>query len=86
MIVLQFSPNILPPCQVGVPYSQQISLAGFDEPVRFLLDNHDEPPTGLGLELTGLLSGTPSAQAPGNKPFKVNAINGNNEIVATHQY
>ena len=60
---LQVSTEV-PPAQVGVAYSDQLSVSGGTAPYTWSLGSGSELPAGLNLSPSGLLSGTPTAGGP----------------------
>jgi len=59
----------LPGGSVGVPYSYQLRVAGGTPGYTFALSSPAQPPAGLTLSASGLLSGTP--QQSGNYPLEL---------------
>jgi large repetitive protein len=59
----------LPNASAGVAYSQQIAVSGGTTPYRFSISG--SVPSGLILDVNGLLSGTPTQSAVGTSSFTV---------------
>lgn len=54
------SPSSLPAATRFTPYSQQISTNNGSAPYTYVIVGSNQPPTGITLSMSGLLSGTPT--------------------------
>lgn len=60
---LVFTTTSLPDATIGLPYNQAISATGGTAPYSFFISSAQQPPAGLALSTSGVISGTPSATA-----------------------
>jgi uncharacterized protein (TIGR03437 family) len=74
----------LPNASTGVAYSQQIAVSGGATPYRFSISG--ALPSGLFLDVNGLLSGTPAQSAVGTFSFTVGATDKLNVESATKTF
>ncbi|MBZ5535409.1 MAG: FG-GAP-like repeat-containing protein [Acidobacteriia bacterium] len=58
--VLSISPNSLPDARVGSSYNQSLVANGGSAPYGYTLDTYSGLPAGLTLDVTGVISGTPT--------------------------
>jgi uncharacterized protein (TIGR03437 family) len=68
----------LPPATAGQPYSQTISVTGGQPPYAFVLSG--TAPTGLAVNSTGVLTGTPAA--PGNYNFTIQVADNLQNVIS----
>ena len=73
--VITLTPTTLPPGQLLIPYSQQITASGGTAPFTFVVAA-GALPTGLFLSSTGLISGSPQQTGLFNVTIRATDLNG----------
>jgi hypothetical protein len=75
VINIDTTPLSLPAGSIGAPYSQQITAAGGTPPYQYFI-SAGTLPSGLTFPITGLLSGTPTAEFHGDITVLAVDVNG----------